>query len=710
MATEDGMDLDPVPSLRDDAEDDDDDDDEEEEEEDKNSVTALVDRLRQIVRQRLGTVDDVTIVGAVPATKATASTDKGTGGSNVMVASARAMAQLNLSTFDGEEGPGAARHAFQTTLGKLKELVIQPFTKTTAGLDGRNLGRLADQLSRYGDTTSRLDLLRKKAQALRDFAKVEQDERKLALDAKFGAKSLCLPSRIFRLATSLGFGVANELEEESKVYLTYDVYLFLEISYAGPEVTLAVTLTNEDGVESSLVDEARDILASFQLEDKDRGLEILHDKLRALVRRSDLEIALKAGSLNELTKNAENVMRAGEDGSTVQRVSRGIELRLPALYVSTGFLRRGKDVWSTSADRPSAADDSLIVKQGMHDQQRVIVSLTFRYDKGAPKHEDIADWKEKTALMLTIEPPVEMSASTCAEVTAFSSLVPTPADPAHASPPPGPTEAEGNALALLLSKIGQEPIRSDALCRPPSMNVTATFQMAPEEAMTVLRFAINASVSVAQGEATPVKDTSPASLATILHHVALRPDQEAQIPKIVQKIRQQVCFNALLASLVHRETMAFERPKPKPEAKENMEVEGAEVSPQLAPSQDSRNTRKRRIIMCQERREHLLKFKKLDGKGELAAQGGMEEALLGTSASNLTTSDSVSQEVDLTVKVLPPRQIVIEQGSETLLTINVNAEGGIDVPEKQDLVAFLERSSSVPMAVFRLLQAKKELS
>jgi len=62
---------------------------------------------------------------------------------------------------------------------------------------------------------------------------------------------------------------------------------------AEEQVNLSATLTNDEGEETPLTDEAKDIMDSFKLQDQHRGLKVLHDKMRALIRRSDLEVSLK---------------------------------------------------------------------------------------------------------------------------------------------------------------------------------------------------------------------------------------------------------------------------------------------------------------------------------------------------------------------------------------------------------------------------------
>ncbi|GBG32455.1 Hypothetical Protein FCC1311_086802 [Hondaea fermentalgiana] len=625
-----------------------------EDEVDRKTAVALVEALRDVVRQRLGALEQgfgaefegPTEVGTnKKASKTSSSTttsttnegadttasadDETSEGPSRLVESARALAALNASTLDGAEGPGAAVAQFRETCANLRQFVTDPYKKSIGAMDPVRRARARDQLRDFGDKSGRLKSLTTRAKRLKDYAKVQRDERSLGFDRKYGVHSLCLPSQLFKLAQDLRLDFMNDLEDEKKIYISHGQYLLVEVMYSNEgEISLNTQLVNESGDATALVDEASDILESLKHADRDGEIHLLHAKIRALIRRSDLEVALKAGSLHDLSKDAEAALMASQGG--VKRVARGIEASMGPRPVAAGYLSR-----LDAAHVSPLRDASKILR--------------------APQGEAGA-------------PPCQLSDANGTAGASGNDAV-----------------AQGAVLALLLSPRGRLPIKDVALQTPPRLDVCVNVRANGNPRTNRIRIRID------PGPAVPSQMKK--NLASIVHQVSLHPSQHDQLVEILRRLDQQTRFNALLASAVFNTIMEVA-----PKSPSATNDESLSKRPKISASQDS--GWQRRVLVCASRRERML-------KAQRAPQSSW--SLLGDPQMNPQAQAEASEHLDIDqervvmLRAVPPRQFQVFEGENVVLDVTVpeqKSEPLQTVPS--DISSFLEASPSLPMALAKI--------
>lgn len=684
-----------------------------EDEADRNSAVALLDRLRAVVRQRLGTLEQgfgaefegqparqlskFNTPNSQPKPNHIASLEPPNSSSSLvassrLVESARAVAELNASSLDGADGPGAARHQFRDICGKLRRYVVQPYANALGGLDKTQQARTRNDLRSFGDKASRLKALTTRAKRLQDYSKVQRDERAVGLDRKYGSQSLCLPSKMFKLAEDLGLDFMNELEEESKIYISHGQYLLLEFTYAGDgEISLSAQLVNENGETTTLVDEANDILDSFKNAKQRGGLRLLHAKFKALIRRSDLEVALNAGSLHDLSKDVE----AALSEYRVKRVARGLETSLPARAVTKGYLARGDAPHSASV-----SDASQVIPIDQAPPQRILTSLSARHDINVQEAD--LEWQDKTALIVSFEPPIEFGITAAETLLAISKLPATNKTPATSSDGTMDTSnvipesdlTQGAALALLFAQQGKIPIEDNALQAPPQINIAINVHKQARRDGTINRIRLRVATGSAHSHGR--------NLSTIAHQLALHPKQHGDLPLITSRIAQQIRFNALLASAVFHPKMEVTRPSLIASDDDGRLLKKSKTGVNL-PTHNN-NERHRRILMCPARRESMLKASHLP-RNPTSIFGDEDEdaaALLGGSDSK-SDNFEVDQERVIVLHALPPTRLQFMEGEHTVLDIVLPEDNSPLQTSPPEMAEFLESSPSVPLALAKLL-------
>uniref|UniRef100_A0A7S2S345 Mediator of RNA polymerase II transcription subunit 1 n=1 Tax=Mucochytrium quahogii TaxID=96639 RepID=A0A7S2S345_9STRA len=651
-------------------------------EEDKCSAPFLLSQLKKTVQQYLGKA--LFFESARFGDSGEAKLDEAAAKCSVeqaqfRVRSARVLAQLNSETYDGEEGPGSARYAFKETLNKLQEFVVEPYIKQVASLDKTVHARLRGQLKAFGDDANRLGHISHKANSLLHFAKVEHDEQQIGVVSRYGVDSLCLPSKLYKLSLELGYDFMNELEDESdkKIYLTYGSYVLLEIGYGDEQVTLTATLTNDKEEELKITDEGNDILASFMERDVGNNYQLLRSKLRALIRRSDLEIQLKAGSVNELCKDIRAVLEA-QDGCEFVRVAQGMQVTLPKLDTCV-------PLDTSYYDHPGKYPviGSVSRTQGKNEQQRIIAGLALRH--GIPDKSDSLPWQEKTALIVTLEPPVEMGRETADKLMEL-------VGPSQGTSGDIDKEKEGSAIALLLSKQGREPVSADILKAPPKISSQLTFCTQSDGEGAVIKLAVP--------NGNDAEELPTFNYSTILQQIVLAVNQHDILPKIISVIAQQRRFNALVSSCVFHPLIRFESSKVA-NARKEKSADDADVN---------KKKTKKRVLLCAARREFLKKLKKAEALESEDFDDGDETSVLGMDDDKIDHDSLESRAVHL--KLDAPSSITVCENDENKLSINVSEDGGnITVEPKvvdgKDIETLLNKTNCVPIALFYALQLKK---
>lgn len=171
------------------------------------------------------------------------------------------------------------------------EEAIQSHLKALTNLsDSKRRARLSLQLKELVERDSK-EVIKAAIEEIKLFSTYDNDQRKFGIEQVLGTNSIALPTRITRLAASVGLEVYNSLSDEKKIYLNTED-LLIEVRYdvnnkQGEFLAVEISFTeNEEEVKLSA--EAVDLLQLLKGNDE----QSLRQKLKALIHRTSLAVSL----------------------------------------------------------------------------------------------------------------------------------------------------------------------------------------------------------------------------------------------------------------------------------------------------------------------------------------------------------------------------------------------------------------------------------